>query len=112
VLYLAAEKLVREGKAFVCDLTAEQVREYRGSLTEPGRESPWRNRTVEENLDLLRRMRAGEFADGSRTLRAKIDMASATSTCATRPCTASSTSSTRTPATRGRSTRCTTSPTR
>jgi len=75
VLYLAAEKLVREGKAFVCDLTAEQVREYRGSLTEPGRESPWRNRTVEENLDLLRRMRAGEFADGSRTLRAKIDMA-------------------------------------
>ena len=76
VLYLAAEKLVREGKAFVCDLTAEQVREYRGSLTEPGRESPWRNRTVEENLDLLRRMRAGEFADGSRTLRAKIDMAS------------------------------------
>lgn len=76
VLYLAAEKLVREGKAFVCDLTAEQVREYRGSLTEPGRESPWRNRTAEENLDLLRRMRAGEFADGSRTLRAKIDMAS------------------------------------
>ncbi|HAI94721.1 MAG TPA: glutamine--tRNA ligase [Xanthomonadaceae bacterium] len=76
VLYLAAEKLVREGKAFVCDLSAEQVREYRGSLTEPGRESPWRNRTVEENLDLLRRMRAGEFADGSRTLRARIDMAS------------------------------------
>lgn len=75
VLYLAAEKLVKDGKAFVCDLTAEQVREYRGSLTEPGRESPWRNRTVEENLDLLRRMRAGEFADGSRTLRAKIDMA-------------------------------------
>ncbi len=75
VLYLAAEKLVREGKAFVCDLTAEQVREYRGSLTEPGRESPWRNRTAEENLDLLRRMRAGEFADGSRTLRARIDMA-------------------------------------
>ncbi len=76
VLYLAAEKLVKDGKAFVCDLTAEQVREYRGSLTEPGRESPWRNRTAEENLDLLRRMRAGEFADGSRTLRAKIDMAS------------------------------------
>ncbi len=75
VLYLAAEKLVKDGKAFVCDLTAEQVREYRGSLTELGRESPWRNRTVEENLDLLRRMRAGEFADGSRTLRAKIDMA-------------------------------------
>ena len=75
VLYLAAEKLVKDGKAFVCDLTVEQVREYRGSLTEPGRESPWRNRTAEENLDLLRRMRAGEFADGSRTLRAKIDMA-------------------------------------
>lgn len=75
VLYLAAEKLVRDGKAFVCDLTPEQVREYRGSLTEPGRESPWRNRSVEENLDLLRRMRAGEFPDGARTLRAKIDMA-------------------------------------
>ncbi len=76
VFYLGAEKLVREGHAFVCDLTAEQVREYRGTLTAPGRESPWRNRGVEENLDLFRRMRAGEFADGSRTLRAKIDMAS------------------------------------
>jgi glutaminyl-tRNA synthetase len=76
VFYLAAEKLIRQGDAFVCDLTAEQVREYRGTLTEPGRESPFRNRTVEENLDLFRRMRAGEFADGSRTLRAKIDMAS------------------------------------
>jgi glutaminyl-tRNA synthetase len=60
----------------VCDLTAEQVREYRGTLTEPGRESPYRNRSVEENLDLFGRMRAGEFADGARTLRAKIDMAS------------------------------------
>ncbi|GAB3731380.1 glutamine--tRNA ligase/YqeY domain fusion protein [Luteimonas pelagia] len=76
VFYLAAEKLVRQGDAFVCDLTADQVREYRGTLTEPGRPSPWRDRGVEENLDLLRRMRAGEFADGSRTLRAKIDMAS------------------------------------
>ena len=76
VFYRGAEKLIRQGDAFVCDLTAEQVREYRGSLTEPGRTSPFRNRGVEENLDLFRRMRAGEFADGSRTLRAKIDMAS------------------------------------
>ena len=76
VLYLAAEKLIRQGDAFVCDLTAEQVREYRGSLTEPGRNSPYRDRGVEENLDLFRRMRAGEFPDGARTLRAKIDMAS------------------------------------
>jgi len=75
VFYLAAEKLVEQGDAFVCDLSAEQVREYRGSLTEPGRPSPFRDRSVAENLDLLRRMRNGEFADGSRTLRAKIDMA-------------------------------------
>ena len=76
VLYLAAEKLIRQGDAFVCDLTAEQVREYRGTLTEPGRNSPYRDRGVEENLDLFRRMRAGEFPDGARTLRAKIDMGS------------------------------------
>ncbi|NLA68798.1 MAG: glutamine--tRNA ligase/YqeY domain fusion protein [Gammaproteobacteria bacterium] len=76
VFYLAAEKLIRQGDAFVCDLSAEQVREYRGTLTEPGRESPYRNRSVEENLDLFRRMRAGEFEDGARTLRARIDMAS------------------------------------
>ena len=76
VLYLAAEKLIRQGDAFVCDLSAEQVREYRGTLTEPGRNSPFRDRSVEENLDLFRRMRAGEFPDGARTLRAKIDMAS------------------------------------
>lgn len=76
VLYLAGEKLIRTGDAFVCDLTAEQVREYRGTLTEPGRNSPYRDRSVEENLDLFRRMRAGEFPDGTRTLRAKIDMAS------------------------------------
>ncbi|MFT4247941.1 MAG: glutamine--tRNA ligase/YqeY domain fusion protein [Pseudomonas sp.] len=76
VLYLAAEKLIADGKAFVCDLSAEQVREYRGTLTEPGRDSPYRERSVEENLDLFRRMRAGEFGDGARTLRAKIDMAS------------------------------------
>ena len=76
VLYLAGEKLIRQGDAFVCDLSAEQVREYRGTLTEPGRNSPYRDRSVEENLDLFRRMRVGEFPDGARTLRAKIDMAS------------------------------------
>jgi glutaminyl-tRNA synthetase len=74
-LYLWAEYLVEQGKAYVCDLTPDQAREYRGSLTEPGRNSPWRERPVEENLDLLRRMRAGEFPDGSRALRARIDMA-------------------------------------
>ncbi len=74
-LYQWAEQLILAGKAYVCDLSAEQVREYRGTLTQPGRESPYRNRSVEENLDLFRRMRAGEFPDGSRTLRAKIDMA-------------------------------------
>jgi len=76
VYYRAAQKLIRDGKAFVCDLSAEQVREYRGTLTEPGRNSPFRERSVEENLDLFARMRAGEFPDGARTLRAKIDMAS------------------------------------
>ena len=76
VFYLAAEKLVADGHAFVCDLSAEEVRAHRGTLTEPGTESPFRGRSVDENLDLLRRMRAGEFADGARTLRAKIDMAS------------------------------------
>jgi glutaminyl-tRNA synthetase len=75
VFHLAAEKLIRQGDAFVCDLSAEEVRAYRGTLTEPGRNSPYRDRSVEENLDLFARMRAGEFADGSRTLRAKIDMA-------------------------------------
>jgi glutaminyl-tRNA synthetase len=76
VYYLAALKLIRQGDAFVCDLSADEVREYRGSLTEPGRNSPYRERSVAENLDLFTRMRAGEFADGTRTLRAKIDMAS------------------------------------
>jgi len=76
VFYLSAEKLIRDGKAFVCDLSADEVREYRGTLTEPGRNSPYRDRGVEENLDLFRRMRAGEFADGAKTLRAKIDMSS------------------------------------
>jgi glutaminyl-tRNA synthetase len=75
-LYQFALQLIKDGKAFVCDLSAEQIREYRGTLTEPGRNSPYRERSVDENLDLLQRMRAGEFADGSRTLRAKIDMAS------------------------------------
>ena len=75
-LYKWAVQLIQSGHAYVCDLTADQVREYRGTLTEPGKESPWRNRSIEENLDLFQRMRAGEFPDGSRTLRAKIDMAS------------------------------------
>lgn len=74
--YEYAEKLILDGKAYVCDLSAEEMKEYRGTLTEPGKESPYRNRTPEENLDLFRRMKAGEFPDGSRTLRAKIDMAS------------------------------------
>ncbi len=74
--YEFAEKLIMDGKAYVCDLSAEEMKEYRGTLTEPGKESPYRNRSVEENLDLFRRMKAGEFPDGSRTLRAKIDMAS------------------------------------
>lgn len=74
-LYEWAERLVRDGKAYVDDLSAEEIREHRGTLTEPGRESPYRDRSAEENLDLLRRMRAGEFPDGARVLRAKIDMA-------------------------------------
>ncbi|QAU25132.1 glutamine--tRNA ligase/YqeY domain fusion protein [Dyella sp. M7H15-1] len=76
VFYRAAIKLIQDGHAYVDDLTAEQMREYRGTLTGPGRHSPFRDRSVEENLDLFRRMRAGEFEDGSKTLRAKIDMAS------------------------------------
>jgi glutaminyl-tRNA synthetase len=75
-LYEYALQLIRMGQAYVCELSPDEIREYRGTLTEPGRESPWRNRCVEENLDLFTRMRAGEFADGSHTLRAKIDMAS------------------------------------
>jgi glutaminyl-tRNA synthetase len=75
-LYRWAQQLVRAEKAFVCDLSAEEVRQYRGTLTEPGRESPYRYRPVAESIDLLERMRKGEFPDGSRTLRAKIDMAS------------------------------------
>jgi glutaminyl-tRNA synthetase len=75
-LYEWAIQLIQKGKAYVCDLSAEEVRQYRGTLTEPGRESPYRNRSVEENLDLFERMRKGEFPDGARTLRSKIDMAS------------------------------------
>jgi glutaminyl-tRNA synthetase len=74
-LYTFAEKLISDGLAYVDDLNAEQMREYRGSLVEPGKESPYRSRSVEENLDLFRRMRAGEFPDGAKVLRAKIDMA-------------------------------------
>jgi len=75
-LYEWALKMIREGNAFVCDLSAEEVRQTRGTLTEAGQESPYRNRSVEENLDLFQRMKAGEFPDGARTLRAKVDMAS------------------------------------
>ena len=75
-LYRYALALIRKGKAYVCDLSPDEIRQYRGTLNEPGRESPYRNRTVEENLDLFERMRAGEFPDGSRVLRAKIDMGS------------------------------------
>ncbi len=75
-MYEAAIKLIKKGKAFVCDLTAEQIREYRGTLTEPGKNSPYRDRSVEENLDLFEQMKNGEFEDGTKVLRAKIDMAS------------------------------------
>ena len=74
--YEIAVKLIKEGKAYVCDLSADEMREYRGTLSQPGKDSPYRNRSVEENLDLFERMKNGEFPDGSRTLRAKIDMAS------------------------------------
>ncbi len=75
-LYEYARQLIKKGKAYVCDLSADEIREYRGTLTEPGKDSPYRTRSVEENLDFFERMRKGEFANGSRTLRAKIDMAS------------------------------------
>jgi glutaminyl-tRNA synthetase len=75
-LYEYAVQLIKKGKAYVCDLSADEIRDYRGTLTGPGKDSPYRNRSVEENLDLFERMRACEFPDGSRTLRAKIDMAS------------------------------------
>ena len=75
-MYENAVKLIKKGKAYVCDLSPEQIREYRGTLTEPGKESPYRNRSVEENLRLFEGMKNGEFEDGSKVLRAKIDMAS------------------------------------
>ncbi len=75
-IYAAAIKLIKKGKAYVCDLSADEIREYRGSLTEPGKNSPYRERSVEENLNLFKRMTDGEFPDGSKVLRAKIDMAS------------------------------------
>ncbi|MGN1319107.1 MAG: glutamate--tRNA ligase family protein, partial [Lachnospirales bacterium] len=75
-MYEYAVELIKKGKAFVCDMSAEEIRQARGSLTEPGKESPYRNRSVEENLDLFERMKNGEFKDGEKTLRAKIDMAS------------------------------------
>lgn len=75
-MYEAAVKLIKKGKAFVCDLSAEEIREYRGTLTEPGKNSPYRDRSIEENLDLFERMKNGEFEDGTKVLRAKIDMAS------------------------------------
>lgn len=75
-MYEAAIKLIKKGKAFVCDLSADEIREYRGTLSEPGKNSPYRDRSIEENLDLFERMKNGEFPDGSKVLRAKIDMAS------------------------------------
>jgi glutaminyl-tRNA synthetase len=75
-MYDYAIQLIKSGKAYVDDLSADEIREYRGTLTQPGKDSPYRNRSVDENLDLFQRMRAGEFVDGSRLLRAKIDMAS------------------------------------
>ena len=75
-MYEYAIKLIKKGKAYVCDLTADQIREYRGTLTEPGKDSPYRDRSVEENLELFEDMRAGKYADGEKVLRAKIDMAS------------------------------------
>ncbi len=76
IFYKCAVELIKMGKAFVCDLSAEEMREYRGTLTEPGKDSPYRNRSIEENLDLFERMKNGEFPDGARVLRAKIDMSS------------------------------------
>ena len=80
-LYDYAVKLIEGGKAYVCSLSADEIRSYRGTLTEPGTDSPYRDRSVEENLDLFRRMRAGEFEDGAHVLRLKIDMASGNMNC-------------------------------
>ena len=75
-MYEAAVKLIKKGKAFVCDLSAEEIREYRGTLTEPGKNSPYRDRSIEENVRLFEEMKEGKYPDGSKVLRAKIDMAS------------------------------------
>ena len=75
-IYGYAEQLIEKGLAFVCDLSPDEIREYRGTLTEPGKDSPYRNRSIDENLDLFRKMKNGEFKDGERVLRAKIDMSS------------------------------------
>ena len=75
-MYECAVGLIKKGKAFVCDLTADQIKEYRGTLTEPGKDSPYRNRSIEENLELFEGMKAGRYPDGSRVLRAKIDILS------------------------------------
>ena len=90
-LYHWAEQLIKAGKAYVCDLNGEQMREYRGTLTEPGKNSPYRNRSIEENLDLFRRMRAGEFPDGRACCGPRSTWPRPTSTCATRSCIASCT---------------------
>ena len=75
-MYEAAIRLIKNGKAYVDDLSADEIRQYRGTLTEPGKESPYRNRSVEENLQLFEEMKEGKYADGTKVLRAKIDMAS------------------------------------
>ena len=111
-LYEYAVRLIEKDLAYVCDLSPEEIREYRGTLTEPGRESPYRNRPVAENLDLFHRMRAGEFPDGSRVLRAKIDMASPNLNMRDPVIIVSCIYRTTGPVTSGASTRCMTSPIR
>lgn len=106
-IYECAVRLIELGKAYVDDLTADEIRAYRGTLTEPGKESPYRNRSVEENLDLFRRMTAGEFQNGTRVLRAKSIWALRISICAIRSSTALRTSPITARATSGASTRCT-----
>ena len=111
-LYGYAVHLIERGLAYVDSLSADEIRAYRGTLTEPGKESPFRTRSIDENLDLFARMRAGEFEDGAHVLRAKIDMTSPNLTCAIRCSTASGGRITTARATRGASIRCTTSRTR
>ena len=106
-MYRAAEYLIEAGLAYVDEQSAEEMRVNRGDFSTPGTDSPFRSRTLDENLQRFRDMRDGKLADGATVLRAKIDMASPTSTCATRRCTASAAPRTTTPATSGASTRCT-----